>query len=43
MEKYISEKGISVQEYAIEEYLTDPASANYDYSKVLTRIIYFPK
>ncbi len=43
MEKYIQSKGLSVQDYVIEEYATDPASVNYDYSKVMTRIYYFPK
>ncbi len=43
MDKYINDKGISVEEYVIEEYATDPGEVNYDYSKVLTRIYYFPK
>lgn len=43
MDKYIQANGLNVQEYVIEEYVTDPGEVNYDYSKVMTRIYYFPK
>lgn len=43
MDKYIKSKGIKVKDYVIEQYVTDPGSVNYDYSKVLTRIYYFPE